>query len=202
MFQVQSKAPVIPNGGETSWVVYMGAGTGGNDQNLLVLQPPELLENSDSGWVLLNSIFRPSHDYDLSASSSSSGYKLTETHVQTMPISGGSESSSRHRFGEFRRQSHSPFCIPAWLWLIPVMLVVALVYIQYNGTSLKSVLVLEEESDDELEIIVETSASAKDMANKDNMFLMTFQEDFLTAKLQDLPPKYEQVQLQVKDQEK
>lgn len=201
MFQVQSKAPVIPNGGETSWVVYMGAGTGGNDQNLLVLQPPELLENSDSGWVLLNSIFRPSHDYDLSASSSSSsGYKLTETHVQTMPIS-GSESSSRHRFGEFRRPFRSPFCIPAWLWLIPVMLVVALVYIQHNGTGLKSVLVLEEESDDELEIIVETRPSAKD---KDNLFLMTFQEDFLNAKLQDLPPKYEQVQLQVemKDQEK
>lgn len=194
MYGIQKKAPVI-SPGETSFVVYMGAG----EQSMVVL--PEQLENAaqtdDSGWVLLNSIFRPSHDYsDLSSSSSS--YKLTETHVQTMPISGGAATGSdRHRFGEYRRTSHSPFCIPAWLWLIPVMLLVALVYIQYNGNNLRSVLVFEEDSDDEQELIVERrkeeSSFHVTLKDKDT-FLIAFEptvEEFVEAKLQDLPPKYD-----------
>lgn len=195
MYDIQRKAPVLSAGDSSSFVVYMGAG----EQTMVVV--PELMENTaqsgDSGWVLLNSIFRPSHDYSevSSASSSSSSYKLTETHVQTMPISGGA--GEKHRFGDFRRTAHSPFCIPAWLWLIPVMLLLALVYIQYNGTSLRNVLVFEEESSEEDEIIVvprkDDNGFHVTLKDKDT-FLIEFQpsvEEFLEAKLQDLPPKYD-----------
>lgn len=185
MYEVQARAPIIPITGDTNWVVYMGS----SDENLVVVQPPELLENSDSGWVLLNSIFRPSHDYESASASASVGYKLTETHVQTMPISAAESSSFKHRFGQFRRQSQSPFCIPAWLWLVPVLLLVALVYIQYNGSNLRSVLVFEEESEDEQEILVEHNGRPLKDAHKAALF-RDADEDFMAAKLQDLPPKY------------
>lgn len=195
MHDIQRKAPVLSAGGgdSSSFVVYMGAG----EQTMVVV--PELLENTaqsgDSGWVLLNSIFRPSHDYsEVVSSASSSSYKLTETHVQTMPISGGA--GEKHRFGDFRR-NHSPFCIPAWLWLIPVMLLLALVYIQYNGTSLRNVLVFEEDSseDDEMIVVPRKEENGFHVTLKDkDTFLIEFQpsmEEFLEAKLQDLPPKYD-----------
>lgn len=197
MFEIQSKAPVAPG-----WVVYMGA----SDRSMVVMQPPDLLENSaqgDNDWVLLDSIFRPAHDYNEIASGDNT-YKLTETHIQTMPI--------RQRFGNYRR-SHSPFCIPAWLWLIPVFLLLALVYIQY-GTTIRNVLVLEDESDDELEqeIIIErrkssdggSSESCRDGLKHKDTFLVALDPFFFPDKvgrggefpeeklLLDLPPKYEE----------
>lgn len=196
MHEIQLKAPVAsaPGLGDSgSFVVYMGAG----EQSMVVV--PDLSERT--GWVLLNSLFRPMNDYNdvaaaAAASSSSASYRLTETRVQTMPIAGGA--SEKHRFGEYRR-NHSPFCIPAWLWLIPVMLLVALVYIQYNGNNMKNVLLFEEESsDEEQEILqverVKEEGSGLNVTIKDkDTFLITFEPmDFVEAKLQDLPPKYDE----------
>lgn len=191
MHGIQSKAPIL-GPGDASFIVYMGAG----EQNMVVV--PDLMENSaqnDNGWLLLSSIFRPANDFNDDPSAT---YKLTETHVQTMPISGSFEKSNR--FGDFRRSAHSPFCIPAWLWLIPVMLLVALVYIQYgNGNGLKSVVIFDEESsDDEPEIVVEglKEDSGFNVTLKDkDTFVIAFEpilEQFVEAKLQDLPPKYEE----------
>lgn len=180
MFELQSKAPVASGG----LLVYMGAG----DRSMIVIQPPDMLESGgaqDNDWVLLNSFRPPSHDYELAST-----YKLTETHVQTMPIS-----EHGHRFGEYRRL-HTPFCIPAWLWLIPVMLLMALVYIQY-GTTLKNVMV--EESEDELE--QESLEQGKNSDGEEvvlqfkdkDAFLVSFQPlKFIEEKLQDLPPKYDE----------
>lgn len=192
MFEIQSKAPVAPG-----WVVYMGA----SDRSMVVMQPPDLLENSaqgDNDWVLLDSIFRPSHDYN--EIPSGDPYKLTETHIQTMPIY-----TDRQRFGGYRR-SQSQFCIPAWMWLIPIMLLMALVYIQY-GTTIKNVLVLDDDSDDELEqeIIIERRKGSEggnescrvSMKNKDT-FLVALDPFFYSSDkgdeklLLDLPPKYEE----------
>lgn len=187
MFEIQSKAPVASGG----LLVYMGAG----DRSMIVIQPPDNMLDSSSGaqdndWVLLNSFRSPSHDYELSST-----YKLTETHVQTMPIS-----EHGHRFGEYRRL-HTAFCIPAWLWLIPVMLLMALVYIQY-GTTLKSVMVEESEDELEQEILLEQQEQGKEeeddfqvqlqlKADKDTFLISFHPLEFIEAKLQDLPPKYD-----------
>lgn len=203
MFEVQSKAPVALGG----WIVYMGA----SDRSMVVMQPPELLENSaqgDNEWVLLDSIFRPSHDYnEIPSASGDTTYKLTETKIQTMPIY---TSSDRERFGNYRRRTHSQFCIPAWMWLIPVTLLMALVYIQY-GTTIRNVLVIEDESDDELEqeIIIERRKSSDGGNESCRVSLKQGHKDtfvalapfFLPDKdgrfpeeklLLDLPPKYEE----------
>lgn len=179
MFDLQSKAPLADG-----LLVYMGAG----DRSMVVVQPPELLESgADNEWVLLNS-FRPSqqsHDYN----ELSPTYKFTR-HVQTMPIP-----EHGRRFGDYRRL-HTPFCIPAWLWMIPVMLLMALVYIQY-GTSLKTALVEDSEDELEQEILVQhdkgpNGEDVLTLKDKDT-FLISFQPlDFLEAKLQDLPPKYDE----------
>lgn len=180
MCDIQSQAPVTAGG----LLVYMGAG----DRNMVVMQHSDLLENAaqagDNDWVLLNSIFGPSssrdRDYELPST-----YKLTETHVQTMPIP---ISAERHRVAEYHR-IHSPFCIPAWVWIIPVMLLMSLVYIQY-GSTLKNVLIFEsDESDDEHEIAVGT----RNISDDKDSYVIAFQPlEFLEAKLQDLPPKYDE----------
>lgn len=107
MMTLQAKAPLI-NG----WLVYMGA----TDRNLVLLQPDFDIPTKED-WVLLDSMFRNDYDYD----SQYGSYDKISTQIETVP----------------RYMDHEQFtinyCIPVWMWMLPLFLLVAFLYIHYSN---------------------------------------------------------------------
>lgn len=104
MMTLQAKAPLI-NG----WLVYMGA----TDRNLVLLQPDFDIPSKED-WVLLDSMFRNDYDYD-------SQYDRISTQIETVPRYMGHE------------QYTINYCIPVWMWMLPLFLLVAFLYIHYSN---------------------------------------------------------------------
>lgn len=106
MMMLQAKAPLI-NG----WHVYMGA----TDRNLVLLQQDIDILNEE--WVRLDSMLRNDYDYD----SQYGSYDKISTQIETVP----------------RYMEHDNFtinyCIPIWMWLLPLFLLVAFLYIHYSN---------------------------------------------------------------------
>lgn len=105
MMTLQAKAPLI-NG----WLVYMGA----TDRNLVLLQPDFDIPSKDD-WVLLDSMLR-SGDYDYD-----SQYGKINTQIESVPRYIGRENLT------------ITYCIPMWVWMLPLFLLVAFLYIHYSN---------------------------------------------------------------------
>lgn len=106
MMTLQAKAPLI-NG----WLVYMGA----TDRNMVLLQPDFDIPTKED-WVLLDSMWRE-YDYD----SQYGSYDKVSTQIETVPRYLG------------REQLTISYCIPVWLWMLPLFLLVAFLYIHYSN---------------------------------------------------------------------
>lgn len=106
MMMLQAKAPLI-NG----WLVYMGA----TDRNLVLLQPDFDIPLKED-WVRLDSMFRNDYDYD---SQYGSNYDKISTQIETVPRYIGRDSFN--------------CAIPVWMWLLPLCLLVAFLYIHYSN---------------------------------------------------------------------
>lgn len=91
----------------------------------MVLMQPDFELESEDDWILLDSVFH-SHDYE----ANSDTYKLTETRVQTMPIY------------PMRKNIRMEFCVPAWMWMVPILLVLTLIWLQY-GHSIRSIFIYD-----------------------------------------------------------
>lgn len=107
MMTLQAKAPLI-NG----WLVYMGA----TDRNMVLLQPDFDIPSKED-WVLLDSMFRNDYDYD----SQYGSYDKITTQIETVP-----------RYME-REHFTINYCIPVWMWMLPLFLLVAFLYIHYSN---------------------------------------------------------------------
>lgn len=130
MMDTQAEAPSLHG-----WLVYSGA----SERSMVVFQPPE---TEDNDWVLLDPVSRPRHDYVAIVNADS--FKLTETHVQTLPIDPANRRLDYR--GQVRGPTRSQFCPNSWMWTIPIFLLIALVWIQY-GTTIRNVLILEEDEE-------------------------------------------------------
>lgn len=108
MMTLQAKAPLI-NG----WLVYMGA----TDRNMVLLQPDFDIPSKED-WVLLDSMFR-ANDYDYDSQYGS--YDKISTQIETVP-----RYMSRDNFT-------INYCIPMWVWMLPLFLLVAFLYIHYSN---------------------------------------------------------------------
>lgn len=109
MMNLQAKAPLI-NG----WLVYMGA----TDRNFKILLQPDIDIPSKEDWVLLDSMFRASdYDYD----SQYGSYEKITTQIETVP-----NYMARDRLT-------INYCIPVWIWVVPLFLLVAFIYIHYSN---------------------------------------------------------------------
>lgn len=106
---LQAKAPLI-NG----WLVYMGA----TDRNLVLLQPDFDIPLKED-WVRLDSMFRNDYDYD---SQYGSNYDKISTQIETVPRYMGRDNFTIN------------YCqLPVWVWLLPLFLLVAFLYIHYSN---------------------------------------------------------------------
>lgn len=117
MMILQTKAPYI-NG----WLVYMGA----TDRNMVLLQPDFDMPSKED-WVLLDSMFR-ANDYEYDPNIE--GYEkifadtqsaTNEQRIHTVPI--------------FTERQHFTinYCIPTWMWMIPLLLLLAFVWVHYSN---------------------------------------------------------------------
>ncbi|XP_031628868.1 uncharacterized protein LOC116344456 [Contarinia nasturtii] len=108
MMTLQAKAPLI-NG----WLVYMGA----TDRNMVLLQPDFDIPSKED-WVLLDSMWRSNeYDYD----SQYGNYDKITTQIETVPRYIGRENFTIN------------YCIPVWMWILPLFLLVAFLYIHYSN---------------------------------------------------------------------
>lgn len=108
MMTLQAKAPLI-NG----WLVYMGA----TDRKVL-LQPDFDIPTKED-WVLLDSMWRANeYDYD----SQYGSFDKISTQIETVP-----------RYINGREQFTINYCIPVWMWMLPLFLLVAFLYIHYSN---------------------------------------------------------------------
>lgn len=93
-------------------LVYMGA----TDRNLVLLRPD--FDIPDSDWIRLDSMFHNEYDYD----SQYGNYDKMSTQIETAPP----------RY--LGRDSFTiNYCIPIWMWLLPIFLLVAFLYIHYSN---------------------------------------------------------------------
>lgn len=105
---LQAKAPLI-NG----WLVYMGA----TDRNMVLLQPDFDIPSKED-WVLLDSMWRTNeYDYD----SQYGNYDKISTQIETVPRYTGDDNFTIN------------YCIPVWMWMLPIFLVVAFLYMHYSN---------------------------------------------------------------------
>lgn len=111
MMMLQAKAPLI-NG----WLVYMGA----TDRNLVLLQPDFDIPLKED-WVRLDSMLRNDYDYD---SQYGSSYDKISTQIETVPRYMGRDNFTIN---------YERFCVPVWMWLLPIFLLVAFLYIHYSN---------------------------------------------------------------------
>lgn len=116
MMTLQGKAPYI-NG----WLVYMGA----TDRNMVLLQPDFDMPSKED-WVLLDSMFRANdYEYDPNIEGYEKIFADTQDaaseHIHTVPIFTG------------RQHYTINYCIPTWMWMIPVLLLLAFVWVHYSN---------------------------------------------------------------------
>lgn len=111
MMTLQAKAPFV-NG----WLVYMGA----TDRNMVLLQPDFDIPSKED-WVLLDSMFR-ANDYEYD-NSYSNGY---EKIINDMP---------GQKDGKYIGHEHFTinYCIPAWMWMLPLIMLAAFIWIHYSN---------------------------------------------------------------------
>lgn len=106
MAAVQAGAPAV-NG----WLVYMGA----TDRNMVLLQPDFDIPSKED-WVLLDSIFR-ANDYD---------YDSEYTNYdKILKADSRGQIDSVSRFGN---RFTINYCIPSWMWILPLLMLVAFIY--------------------------------------------------------------------------
>lgn len=112
MMALQAKAPYI-NG----WLVYMGAA----DRNMVLMQP-DFDVPSKEDWVLLDSMFR-TNDYEYDSTYNGYGKYLSESHdkYKTIPIYAG------------HQQFTINYCIPTWMWMVPLLLLLAFIWMHYSN---------------------------------------------------------------------
>lgn len=89
---------------------------GATDRNLVLLQPDFDIPSKED-WVLLNSMFRNDYDYD----SQYGNYDKISTQIETVPRYMGHEHFTIN------------YCIPVWMWMLPIFLLVAFLYIHYSN---------------------------------------------------------------------
>lgn len=116
MMTLQAKAPYI-NG----WLVYMGA----TDRNMVLLQPDFDMPSKED-WVLLDSMFRANdYEYDPNIEGYEKIFGDTQgaagEHIHTVPIYSG------------RQHFTINYCIPTWMWMIPLLLLLAFVWVHYSN---------------------------------------------------------------------
>lgn len=106
---LQAKAPLL-NG----WLIYMGA----TDRNMVLLQKDFDIPSKED-WVLLDSMWRANeYDYD----SQYGSYDKISTQIETVP-----------RYMGRGEQFTINYCIPVWMWMLPLFLLVAFLYIHYSN---------------------------------------------------------------------
>lgn len=113
MMTLQAKAPFV-NG----WLVYMGA----TDRNMVLLQPDFDIPTKED-WVLLDSIFR-ANDYDYDAQYTNYDKMLKAD--SRGRIDSVSQFSNRDRYA-------ISYCIPTWMWMLPLLMLVAFIWIHYSN---------------------------------------------------------------------
>lgn len=114
MMTLQSKAPYI-NG----WLVYMGA----TDRNMVLLQPDFDLPSKEN-WVLLDSMLR-SNDYEYDPNVDNVGRSVYDSPDLIAKENYLNEFNQRQRFS-------INYCIPLWMWTIPLMLLLFFVWMHYS----------------------------------------------------------------------
>lgn len=113
MAAIQAGAPAV-NG----WLVYMGA----TDRNMVLLQPDFDIPSKED-WVLLDSIFR-ANDYDYDSQYTNYDKILkADSHGQIDSVS---------RF-ENRDRFTINYCIPSWMWILPLLMLVAFIWMHYSN---------------------------------------------------------------------
>ncbi|GAB0086416.1 uncharacterized protein DMENIID0001_092820 [Sergentomyia squamirostris] len=162
MFELQSKSPYLHG-----WLLYMGASSERNG-GMMFLQPDLDIPPSDDDWIVFDS-FRP-RDYD-----NIHPYKLTETRIQTMPIY------------PVRKHISTQFCIPTWMWMIPIMLVFAIVWIQY-GNTIRNVFIYEDVEEEDEDAEEDNSGGSNKKIEED--FIVALDSYFYPTPAIPPPPKY------------
>lgn len=113
MAAIQAGAPAV-NG----WLVYMGA----TDRNMVLLQPDFDIPSKED-WVLLDSIFR-ANDYD---------YDSQYTNYdKVLKADSRGQIDSVSRFGNHDRFPIN-YCIPSWMWILPLLMLVAFIWMHYSN---------------------------------------------------------------------
>lgn len=110
MMTLQGKAPYIKG-----WFVYMGA----TDRNMVLLQPDFDLPSKEN-WVLLDSMLR-SNDYDYDPT-----IENIEKYFYESPDQLAKEKTSHQRMP-------ISYCIPTWMWTIPLLLLLAFIWMHYSN---------------------------------------------------------------------
>lgn len=105
MMLLQSKAPNVDG-----ILVYMGA----TDQKMALLRS-DFDKPAKRDWVQLNAILE----------SDNTDYDYVENDMFNL-------SEDRRKHPNHRRFAHS-YCIPTWMWMLPVLLVVMLVWLNYSN---------------------------------------------------------------------
>lgn len=113
MMTLQAKAPFV-NG----WLVYMGA----TDRNMVLLQPDFDIPTKED-WVLLDSIFR-ANDYDYD------GQYTNYDKILKADSRGQIDSVTRY---SNRERFTINYCIPTWMWMLPLLMLVAFIWIHYSN---------------------------------------------------------------------
>lgn len=175
MMTLQAKAPYI-NG----WLVYMGA----TDRNMVLLQPDFDLPSKED-WVLLDSMLR-SNDYEYDPS-----IENIEKYFYDSPEPNGRDKLS-HAFNEHPRVSIN-YCIPTWMWMIPVMLLLCFIWMHYSnfiyGVFIRESL--EHDFSAEAPDNVASGSAAKKRVNEEDFLVGT---DFYFYPSPAIPPpKYNDV---------
>lgn len=165
MYEIQSKAPYFHG-----WLVYMGA----SDRSMVLMQPDFDIVSEDD-WILLDAFVHP-REYENIGDT----YKLTETRIQTMPIY------------PMRKNLTMEFCIPTWMWMVPIFLVLGLVWIHY-GNTIRNIFIYEECQDDDATNVLTTVIQAKDSNHKNGDFIVALESYFYPTPAIP-PPKYTDIE--------
>ena len=131
----------------------------------MVLLQPDFDIPSDDDWVLLDSVLR-NQNYDKLFDE----YKISEQRIETIPI--------RSRFT-------INYCIPTWMWIVPIFLIITFIWIQY-GSYLNGIVLQED-----LQMNVDgTTQPTKKIEIKSNDFLVSADSYFYPTPSVP-PPKYD-----------
>lgn len=91
---------------------------GAAERNMVLLQPDFDIPSKED-WVLLDSMFR-ANDYDYEGSNYEK-MLADNRQVQSVPVYPG------------RQHFTINYCIPTWMWAVPLMMLLAFIWIHYNN---------------------------------------------------------------------